>query len=179
MFTPIVRLVLAILSACMAFYHYTKSEYLQMVFILIAGALFLYGYFKAGTVYIAFKALQKQEFEKAEKLISKIKNPENLAKSQKNYYHFVQGFLASNKNEWNKSYLELNKALEIGLRTENDTSIALSHLAEIELQRKNYKEATAFINRVRELKLIPIVASETDRIEKEIEIAQQESISKN
>ncbi|WCO03604.1 tetratricopeptide repeat protein [Psychroserpens ponticola] len=150
-----------------------KEDYISMSMMLLAAGLIIYGHYRYGTVYIAFQELKKENYDKAEKLISKIKNPDLLSKGQKSYYHFTQGAIASNNDEWEKSYSEWSKAIEIGLRTENDTSIALLNLANVELERKNFDKANDFIAKVRELNLKPLVKSETDRIQNEINVAQQ------
>lgn len=173
MFTPLVRILLIIGSLGMGIYFYTKSDFLNMAMIILCAVFFVYGYFKSGTVYIAHLALKKEDFDKAEKLISKIKNPHLLSKGQKSYFHFTLGAIASNNKDWETSYSEWTKALNIGLRTENDASIALLNLANVELERKNFKKAHAFITKVRKLKLKPFVKSETDNIENKINAAQQ------
>lgn len=144
-----------------------------MSMMFLAAGLIIYGHYRYGTVYIAFQELKKENYDKAEKLISKIKNPDLLSNGQKSYYHFIQGAIASNKDEWEKSYFEWSKAIEIGLRTENDTSIALLNLANVELERKNFDKANDFIAKVRGLNIKPLVKSETDRIQNEIKVAQQ------
>lgn len=173
MFNPIIRTILICISFIATFFYFIKEDYLNMSMMLIAAGLFIYGYYRYGTVYVAFQELKKGNYNKAEKLISKIKNPDILNKAQKSYYHFTQGAIASNNEDWDKSYSEWSKALNTGLRTENDISIALVNLANVELERKNFKEANEFIEKTRELKLKPLIKSETDRIQNEINVAQQ------
>ena len=144
-----------------------------MSMMLIAGGLFIYGYFKYGTVYAAFQKIKKDNVEKAEELISKIKNPDKLTKGHKSYYYFTTGIIALEKKEFEKSHSDLTQALNIGLKTENDKSIVLLNLANIELLRNDFDKATEYIKKVRELNLKPLVESETNRIEKEINVAQQ------
>lgn len=173
MFTPTIRVILVIFSLVAATYFYTKEEFPNMAMMLIAGVLFIYGYFKYGTVYAAFQQMKKDNIKKAEELISKIKNPDKLTKGHKSYYYFTTGIIALEKKEFEKSHSDLTQALNIGLRTENDKSIVLLNLANIELLRKDFNKATDYIKKVRELNLKPLVESETNRIEKEINVAQQ------
>ena len=172
MFTPIIRIVLVIFSLVAAAYFYSKEDFVNMSIMLLAGGLFIYGYFKYGTVYAAFQQMKKDNIKKAEQLISKIKNPDKLIKGHKSYYYFTTGIIALEKKEFEKSHSDLTQALNIGLRTENDKSIVLLNLANIELLKKNYNEANEYIRKVRELHLKPLVESETNRIEKEINVAQ-------
>jgi len=174
MLTPTIRLILVITSLVIATFLYSKEDFQNMSMMIVAAALFIYGYFKYGTVYAAFQQVKKENLKKAEKLISKVKNPDLLSKEHKSYYHFTTGIIALEKKEWEKSYSELTKALNIGLRTENDTSIVLLNLANIELERKNFTQANEFIKKVKELNLKTMVESETNRIENEIIVAQQD-----
>ena len=173
MFTPITRIILFVFSIIAAIYFYSKEDFLSMSMTLIAGGLFVYGYFKYGTVYAAFQQIKKKNITKADELISKIKNPEKLTNGHKSYYYFITGIIALEKKELEKSHSHLNKALNIGLRTENDKSIVLVNLANMELLRKNYDKTVEYIKRARELDLKPLVKTETNRIEKEVNIAKQ------
>ncbi|MFY7709043.1 hypothetical protein ACOSQB_00330, partial [Tenacibaculum sp. MEBiC07804] len=121
----------------------------------------------------AFQQIKKDNVEKAEELISKIKNPDKLTKGHKSYYYFTTGIIALEKKQFEKSHSDLTQALNIGLRTENDKSIVLLNLANIELLRNDFDKATEYIKKIRELNLKPLVESETNRIEKEINVAQQ------
>ena len=172
MFTPAIRVILVILSLIASVYFYTKEDFANMSMMLIAGGLFIYGYFKYGTVYAAFQQVKKDNIKKAEELISKIKNPEKLTNGHKSYYYFTTGIIALDNKEFEKSHSDLTQALNIGLRTENDKSIVLLNLANIELLKKNYTEANEFIKKARELNLKPLVKSEANRIENEINVAQ-------
>ncbi|MDC8002970.1 hypothetical protein POV27_02845 [Aureisphaera galaxeae] len=174
MFTPITRVFLIIVCLTSAVYYYTKEDFIAMSMMLIAGVLFIYGYFKYGTVYAAVQQVKRRNLKKAEVLISKIKNPDKLIKGHKSYYYFTTGLIALEKQELEKSHSDLTQALEIGLRTKNDKSIVLLNLAHIELLRKDHTKASEYIKKVREMDLNPLVESETNRIEKEIKIAEEE-----
>ena len=141
---------------------------------MLAAGLFVYGYFKYGTVYAAFQQLKKENIDKAEKLISKIRNPHNLSKQQKGYYYFTTGIIASEKNEFDLAKSELTKALEIGLRTKNDTSIVLLNLANIEYERKELFSANEYLSRLKNYELKPLMKSEMDKLTEKINVAQQD-----
>lgn len=173
MFTPIIRIILILFSLLTAAYFFSNKDYANMSLMLMAGVLFIYGYFRYGTVYAAFQEMKRNNIKKAEELISKIKYPDKLTTGHKSYYYFTTGVIALENQELEKSHSDLTKALSIGLRTENDESIVLLNLANIELLRKNFDQANEYIKKIRELNLKPIVESETNRIEKEINVAQQ------
>ena len=63
--------------------------------------------------------------------------------------------------------------MELGLRTENDTSIVTINLAGIELERNNFDEAMDYLKRTKNLNHKIELNPEIERIEKEINAAQQ------
>lgn len=171
MFTPLIRIILIIANLGMAVLFYLKEDYISMCLTILAAALFGYGYFKYGTVYTAFQKLKKGNLVEAEKLISKIKNPNNLSKPQKSYYHFIQGIIASQKKDFDFAKSELINALDIGLKTKNDNSIVLLNLAEIEYERTELLSAKNYLNKLKAFELKPIVKLEMENLAKKIEIA--------
>ncbi|WKK87395.2 hypothetical protein QYS48_12005 [Marivirga arenosa] len=134
--------------------------------------LIVWGYFKNGTVYLAFQELKKENYEKVENLLAKIRRPELLKKSQKSYFHFTKGFIDLNKQNFDSAYENLKSALSLGLRTQNDTSIVTLNLAAMEIERKNLEEARNYLKQTKGLKHKLILKSEIERIESEIDAAQ-------
>ncbi len=177
MFSPVLRITLAIFSVVVAVYSYSIDNYVNMSMMLIGSGLFIYGYFKYGTVYLAFQQIRKNNLKKAEELISKVKNPERLTKGHKSYYYFITGIIALEKEDFDRSQSDLTRALEIGLRTENDKSIVLLNLVKVEFLRKDYDKAIEYIKKVRELNIKPLVELETNRIEEEIKTSHNKGLT--
>lgn len=172
MYSPIVRIILAGVALIMAWKFYSMGNMTSTYMVLVAIGLIVWGYFKNGTVYMAFQQLKKENYHKAEQLLLKVSKPELLKKSQKSYYHFTKGFIELKKQNIDSAYNELNTALILGLRTQNDTSIVTLNLASLELERKNLGEAVNFLNRTKKLNHKPELKSEIERIEAEINAAQ-------
>lgn len=152
----------------MAWNFYSNGNMPSTYMALAGVGLVIWGYFKNGTVYLAFQQLKKENYDKAEQLLDKISKPELLKKSQKSYYHFTKGFIELNKQNIDSAFKELNSALDIGLRTQNDSSIVTLNLASIELDRNNLQEAKTFLERTKALNHKPELNSEIERIEAEI-----------
>lgn len=168
MFSRLYRYLIIIVSLMATVFFFLKEDYLNMSMMLGSAILIFFGHYRYGTVYKAFQYIKNENYVKAEKLINQIQKPEWLAKGQKSYFHFTKGVIATQKNNLDLGFSELSKALELGLTTENDTSIVLLNLANIELERKNMSSARGFIIKVRSLNLKPGVLSEANRIENEI-----------
>ncbi len=168
MYNPIVRLIIGLLGLVMLWQFYSEGSMVSAYLIIASIALLIWGYFKNGTVYLAFQQMKRENYDNAESLLSKIKNPKLLKKGQKSYYYFIKGFIELNKNNFHESFDYLTQALETGLRTENDTAIVILNLAGIELNRNNYDEAERYIAKTKSLKYKTELESEILRIEKEL-----------
>jgi predicted negative regulator of RcsB-dependent stress response len=173
MYSPKIRIIISILGLYMAWNFYSSGNMTSTFMVLIGVGLVFWGYFKNGTVYLAFQQLKKENYDKAEQLLAKISKPELLKKSQKGYYHFTKGFIEMNKQNTDAAFTELSSALSIGLRTQNDTSIVTLNLASIELERKNLGAAKNFLERTKALDHKPEINAEIERIEGDINAAQQ------
>ena len=173
MYSPTIRAIIGIVGLFMARKFYSNGNMTSTFMVLIGVGLVVWGYFKNGTVYIAFRQLKKQNYKKAEQLLMKIRYPGLLKRSQKSYYHFTKGLIELNKQNNDLAYNELTAALDLGLRTQNDTSIVTLNLAALELERGNLKEAANFLSRTKDLDHKPELNIEIQRIESEINAAQQ------
>ena len=168
MYTPIVRIILFVVCLAMAWLFYSTGNMISTYMVLLGAGLIVSGYFRNGTVFLAFHQLKKENYEKAEQLLGKVFNPDLLKKSQKSYYYFTKGFVDLNKKNMDASYGELIHALKLGLRTENDTSIVTVTLAGIELERGNIEQARNYLRQTKSLKHKPELGSEIERIELEL-----------
>jgi tetratricopeptide (TPR) repeat protein len=168
MFTPTVRIVLAIVALWLMWTFWRSGNMTSFGMIAFSLVLIVWGYFKNGTVYNAFQKLKKDDFEGAELALAKTPNPQYLKKSHKSYYHFTKGMIELNRDNFDLAYDELNSALSIGLRTDNDSALVYLNLASLELQRKRYKEAGEFLKKSKNLEHKPLLDPEIEKIEKEI-----------
>lgn len=172
MYTPIMRLILILNFLIFGVLFYLKHEYVGVALVLLGIICVIYGHFKYGSVYLAFKLLQKGDIEDTQKLMLKIKHPEKLNPKQKSYYYFIWACIAYHKAEFDKSYDDFNKAYSIGLRTENDQAIALFNMASIEHHRKNIIQAKELLKEVNTLNYKPSLKENIDQLEKEIAFAE-------
>ena len=163
-----IALTVPMVCLAMAWSFYSTGNMISTYMVLLGAGLIVSGYFRNGTVFLAFQQLKKENYEKAEQLLGKVFNPDLLKKSQKSYYYFTKGFVDLNNKNMDASYSELIHALKLGLRTENDTSIVTVALAGIELERGNIEQARNYLRQTKALKRKPELKSEIERIELEL-----------
>ena len=108
-------------------------------------------YFRNERILLALWYLRKSKLDKAEKVLSGIKNPEqSLIKSQLAYYYLLMGMIESQRGV-GKAETILKKALNTGLRLKQDQALAKLNLAGIAITKGRKKEATVLLTDVKRL----------------------------
>lgn len=171
MYSPIVRILLGVTALLMAYYSYSQGKMTSCYLMLGVVALVISGYFRNGTVYIAFRQLRKGNVQQAEKHLLKVRKPALLSKSQRSYYHFTAGCIALNKQQLDAAEEHFNTALSLGLRTSNDICIATLNLAIVALERKDLESAQDILKRAKKIKHKPGLQPEIERVEGELATA--------
>jgi len=121
-----------------------------IMWFLLAG-LVLLTYFRNERILMSFWYLRKNNFEKAEGVIDRIKNPEqSLIKSQLAYFYFLKGMIESQRGI-GKAETMLKKALNTGLRMKQDQAMAKLQLAGIAIAKRRKREATNLLAEVKKL----------------------------
>src|SRR5690606_5863916 len=100
MFTPFVRLL--ILAICSGFSVYAAVYNIRtlLVFSALVSVIILIGYFRSATTQLTLKAVLKEDWEKADRLIAQIRYPNRLSKNNQKLYMFCQGMIAHGKEDF-------------------------------------------------------------------------------
>lgn len=146
---------------------YTQAH---QVAVLVAGAMgyLIWSHYREGTVFIATQAFQKQDFEKAGRLLADIKRPEYLRKRRRNYYEFMCGNLALKAEDYDAAERHFQIASRLPFRRPNDKAIILVNLANINLRKRDFERVRAYIDLARKLEVTSRVAQIINKIENEI-----------
>ena len=95
--------------------------------------------------------MRKNNVEKAEKSLDRIKNPgKSLTKGQQAYWYMLKGMIESQRGIGKAESL-LRKSLAIGLRMEHDQAMAKLQLAGIALANRRKREAMVLLSEVKKL----------------------------
>ncbi|MDZ7847611.1 MAG: DUF2892 domain-containing protein [Owenweeksia sp.] len=117
---------------------------------LLAG-LVLFTYFRNEHILISFWYLRKNNLDKAEKSLSRIKHPEqSLTKGQTAYWYMLMGMIESQRGV-GKAESYLRKALSKGLRMKHDQAMAKLQLAGIAIAKRRKREAMILLSEVKKL----------------------------
>ena len=141
-------LSLALLSA--GIYLFTEGEIGYGILVLLLMGLVILSIFKDERILKAFYHLRKNDMQKAEATLSKIKHPEKLIKSQEAYFYYLNGLVLS-QTQMNKAEKFFKRALTLGLRNDTDKAVAKLNMAGLAMSRRRKREATTLLAEVKKL----------------------------
>ncbi len=117
-------------------------------YLYLAGGIFLASSLFFGTVWAAFSSLQQGKIQEADMML-RLSKPTFLAKRHKAYYHFTKGMIALQNEQLSIGEKELEEALRLGLRTENDSALASLNLAHIAYKEKRWDVSRKYLDQAK------------------------------
>ena len=153
------------LSALLSLY------YNQYQLAAIAGFLFafiLWSHFKHSSVLLASKHFKNADYERAEKILDEVENPDRLAKNRRGYYEFMRANIALQREDFEKAEYHFQIASRFPLGGKNDKAFVMIHLANLALRKKDAERAKAYVERAKEL-------ATTSRAKEIIKIIEKEA----
>lgn len=107
--------------------------------------------FRNENILLAFNQIRLQNMDKAIKHLSRIKQPQYLIKSQRAYYYYLLGLTGSQSAGMGETEKRFRKALEIGLRSDQDKAIAKMNIGAICMGSGRKREAQNLLNEAKKL----------------------------
>jgi hypothetical protein len=132
MFSPVMRLLLIMTGLALGALQIARGQAAGW-FLVVAAALLAYGYFRYGTVWLAFRAYRRGHLEVVERRLRQVRDPARLRPQDRAYYEFLAGVVAQGRGELDRARVHLTAAASGRLRTDNVRSIVQCHLAEVAL----------------------------------------------
>ena len=130
-------------------------------YLYLTAFILLATHFLFGNVWAAFSKIQKGKIGEAETLLKQIKKPNWLYKKHRAYYHFIKGMIALQHKELKDGEQHLNKALELGLRNDNDTAMARLNLAHISFVQQRYTTTKDQLKKIKTLQLSDLLVKKS------------------
>ncbi|MFA6277915.1 MAG: hypothetical protein WC622_14265 [Pedobacter sp.] len=137
----------------------------------IAGFLFafiLWSHFKHSSVLLASKHFKDADYERTEKILAEVKNPDRLAKNRRGYYEFMKANIALQREDFETAEFHFQIASRFPLGGQNDKAFVMIHLANLALRKKDGERAKAYIEKAKEL-------ATTSRAKEIIKIIEKEA----
>ena len=168
MFSKIIRIALSLGLFVWSIYNFIDGEIGNGIALLFPTTLVLFSYFRNERILWSLYHMRKQNLDKAEKVLLGIKNPEkSLIKTQLAYYYLLMGMIESQRKV-GKAETLLKKALNTGLRMDQDKALAKLNLAGIALSKRRKKEAQILLTDVKRLDYKGVLAEQTKYIKQQM-----------
>lgn len=150
MYNKEIKAILSLIILSFSVYLFSNGEIGYGIIVLLVMGLVVLSIFKDERILRAFYYLRKNDMQKAEAVLQKIKHPEKLIKSQEAYFNYLNGLVLS-QTQMNKAEKFFKRALNIGLRSDTDKAVAKLNLAGLAMSRRRKREATALLTEVKKL----------------------------
>jgi len=168
MFSKVIRIALSLGLFVWSIYNFIDGEIGNGIALLFPTTLILFSYFRNERILWSLYHMRKQNLEKAEKVLLGIKTPEkSLIKTQLAYYYLLLGMIESQRKV-GKAETLLKKALNTGLRMDQDKALAKLNLAGIALSKRRKKEAQILLTDVKRLDSKGVLAEQTKYIKQQM-----------
>lgn len=131
-------------------------------------ALLVWGYFREGTVVMAAREFHAKNYDGAEELLKEIEDPEKLGRHRRGFYEFIYGNVELHRQNYEQAEKHFQIATNFPLRNQNDKAIVLVHLANLNLRKKDFERASAYVERAKSYKITSRVKKIIEKIESEI-----------
>jgi hypothetical protein len=168
MFSKIIRLGLTAAIFAWSIYQFADGEIGNGIALLLPMGLVLFTYFRNERILLSLWHMRKNDVAKAEKALAGIRNPEkSLIKGQLAYYYLLMGMIESQRKV-GKAETLLKRALNTGLRLDQDKALAKLNLAGIALTKRRKKEAQILLTEVKKLDKNGALAEQTKYIKQQM-----------
>lgn len=145
------RILLAILFITLSVFLFINAYSGWGVLAVIVALLFVLFHFKNEMNLLAFVFIRKNKFSTVEGILTKVKHPESMIKSQEAYYYFLLGLTQAQTHQPALAEKSFKKALSTGLRLKSDQAMAKLNLAGFYLSKRNKKLAKIHLQEAKKL----------------------------
>ena len=151
MFNKYIKIFFAVGALAYSIYEFSESYIGAGIMWILLASIFIFLYFKNEMILLAFFQLRKQNFEGANKWLSKIRNPKSsLTIKQQGYYNYLNGIMVSQTN-MNEAEKYFKKAISFGLSMDHDLAMAKLNLAGIAFSKRRKIEAQKLLSEAQKL----------------------------
>ncbi|MFM7618613.1 MAG: hypothetical protein ACKO5Y_02135 [Bacteroidota bacterium] len=153
-------------------YEFATGHWGIGIAMLIPTAILVFACTRSTRMMMVFYFSQLQKVEKAKKWLDKIKESD-LWPNQRGYYYFLKGSMEAQSNSIAESERYMKKALELGLKRDEDKAMIYLQLASLSLSKGKIQLAKNHIATAKNLDAKGMLKSEIKQVEKYIKSGPQ------
>lgn len=165
----IIRTILALAAVSFNVYLFYVGSWGWGITFIFVTALIILSFFRNENVILALYQMRLGKQEKAWKYLNRIKSPQFLPKKQHAYVIYLKGMLGLQQDlGFAKCEQLIRKALDLGLRTKQDTAVAKMQLAGICMQTGRKREAQTLLAESKKLDKNGMLKDQLDMMKKQM-----------
>lgn len=165
----IIRTILALAAVGFNVYLFYVGSWGWGITFIFVTALIILSFFRNENVILALYQMRLGKQEKAWKYLNRIKSPQFLPKKQHAYVIYLKGMLGLQQDlGFAKCEQLIRKALDLGLRTQQDTAVAKMQLAGICMQTGRKREAQTLLSESKKLDKNNMLKEQIDMMKKQM-----------
>ncbi|MDB2656950.1 DUF2892 domain-containing protein [Crocinitomicaceae bacterium] len=167
----IIRCVLAAGTLISTYLLFAKGYWGWGITMIIPIFIIGFSFFRNENMILALNQMRVGNTEKAKKYIGRITAPQFLPKKQHAYVLFLQAVLNTQELGFAKSEQLLRRAIEMGLRTDQDNAVARMHLAGICVQTGRRKEAQTLLVEAKKMDKNGMMKDQINQMQSQLRVA--------
>ena len=117
----------------------------------LMGLFVVWSHYKSSSILMASKYFKDGDYQRADKLLSEVPNPDRLAKNRRGYYEFMVATIALKMEDYEAAEYHFQVASRFPKGSKTDKSFVMVHLANLALRKKNRERTLAYAEKAREL----------------------------
>ena len=127
----------------------------------------VWSHYKSSSILMASKYFKDGDYERANRLLSEVPNPDRLAKNRRGYYEFMVATIALKMEDYEEAEYHFQIASRFPMGSKTDKSFVMVHLANLALRKKDKVRTLAYAEKARELATTERAKDIISKIEKE------------
>lgn len=147
----LLKVVLSLASLAYTVYLFGTGYWGWGIFFIFITAFIALFIFRNENILMALLQMRTQNYEKAQKYLNRIKQPQFLLKRQRAYYYYLNGLAGGQSNSLGQAEGLFRKALSLGLRNDHDKAMAKMNLAAICMSTGRRREAETLLSEAKKL----------------------------
>ena len=164
----VIRCILSVFSLFLLVYSFATGHWGWGIVMVFVSALIILSFFRNQYMILALNQMRVGNHEKAHGYLIKISRPDLLPKKQHAYVLYLKAMLGTQDLGFSKSEQMLRKALEMGLRTQQDNAVARLHLSGICAQTGRKTEALSLLSEAKKLDKEGVLKEQTSMMQKQL-----------
>lgn len=151
MISLLLKLILSLGSLAYTVYLFSDGSWGWGIFMIFVSAFFTLFIFRNQNIILAALQMRQQNVVKAQKHLSRIKQPQFLMKGQRAYFYYLMALASQQEVKMSQTESLLRKALSIGLKRDHDKAMARINIAAVCMQTGRRREAETLLNEAKKL----------------------------